>query len=75
MREYIFEELGFFSIKECERIKECLQGKTYMNFDIAWSNNVGNCTLIIKTDYNDTEEKIKNFFIGYALRSLTPIKK
>lgn len=70
MREYIFTELGYFTEGECKAIKENLQGKTYMNFDITWSNRAGNCTLIVKTDYDDTESEIKNFFLGFALRCL-----
>ena len=38
MKEYTFEELGYFAERECQAIKDCLQGYSYMNFDIAWSN-------------------------------------
>ena len=38
MKEYIFTELGYFTEKECENIKNALDGKTYMNFSITWSN-------------------------------------
>lgn len=38
MKEYTFEELGYFAERECEAIKEQLQGYSYMNFDITWSN-------------------------------------
>jgi hypothetical protein len=75
MKEYIFTELGYFTEGECEVIKKNLQGKTYMNFDIAWSKCGGNCTLIVKTDYEDTESEIKNFFLGFALRYFALIHK
>ena len=44
-----------------------MQGKTYMNFNVKWSNSAGNCTLIVCTDYEDTESRIKNFFLHCAL--------
>ena len=70
MKEYIFTELGYFTKKECENIKNALDGKTYMNFSITWSNCAGNCTLIVRTDYEDTEENIKSFFFHVALSEL-----
>ena len=47
MKEYIFNELGYFSERECKAIKEEMQGKTYMNFDVDWSKQGINCTLIV----------------------------
>lgn len=70
MKEYAFTELGYFLQSECEAIRKKLQLKTFMNFDIGWSNQAGNCILIISTDYDGTEEEIKTFFLNYALASL-----
>lgn len=70
MKEYVFEELGFFTKDTCERIKKAMDGRTFMNFKISWSNCAGNCTLIVATDYNDTEEHIKQFFLFAALSEL-----
>ena len=70
MKEYVFTELGFFTKDSCERIKKAMDGRTFMNFKISWSNYAGNCTLIICTDYNDTEEHIKQFFLFAALSEL-----
>ena len=69
--EYRLHELGYFTDTACQRIKEKLEGKTYMHFQIGWSNwaNV-NCVLIIKTDYDATPEEIKNTFIWLALNEL-----
>lgn len=67
IREYAFRELGYFTEKSCERIKKVMDGKTFMNFRVGWSNFAGNCTLIISTDYEDTEENIKSFFLHVAL--------
>lgn len=67
IKEYAFPELGYFTEKSCERIKKVMDGKTFMNFRVSWSNFAGNCTLIICTDYEDTEENIKSFFLHVAL--------
>lgn len=75
MKEYTFEELGYFSERECEAIKEQLQGYSYMNFDIAWSNCAGNCTLIVRTNYEDSEKEIKNFFLHCALGRIFQLKR
>lgn len=70
MKEYVFTELGFFTKDTCERIKAAMDGRTFMNFKVKYSNCAGNCTLIVATDYNDTEEHIKNFFLYAALTEL-----
>ena len=70
MREYVLDELGFFTKDTCERIKAAMDGRTFMNFKVEYSNCAGNYTLIICTDYEDTEENIKNFFLHCALESL-----
>ena len=69
MREYAFEELGYFTESACKKIKEKMQGKTFMNFDITYSNFAGNCILIIRTDYKEDPQEIKNFFLNCALSS------
>ena len=63
MKEYIFEELGYFTKSDCQKIKAAMDGKTYMNFTVEYSSQAGNCTLICKTDYDDTADNIKAFFL------------
>lgn len=75
VKEYTFEELGYFAERECKAIKEQLQGYSYMNFDITWSNCAGNCTLIVRTDYEDSEKEIKNFFLHCALGMIFQLKR
>ena len=70
MKEYTFEELGYFTKSACEKIKDKMQGKTYMNFDITYGNFAGNCTLIIRTDYDAEPQKIKIFFLNCALNQI-----
>lgn len=69
-KEYTFEELGYFTESTMEKIKEIMDGESFMNFEVAWSNCAGNCTLIVKTDYEDTEENIKGMFLAFALNLL-----
>lgn len=59
MKEVVLTDLGFFTVKDCENIKKIMDGKTYMNFRVAWSNHAGNCTLIVRTDCDD---EIEHFF-------------
>lgn len=75
MKEYVFTELGYFQERECTAIKEELQGCSYMNFDISWSNYAGNCTLILRTDYEAEEQEIKNFFLHCVLGKIFEIKR
>lgn len=74
-KEYTFEELGYFAERECKAIKDSLQGYSYMNFDISWSNWAGNCTLIVATDYEAEEKEIKDFFLHCALGMIFQIKR
>ena len=73
MKEYTFTELGYFTESQCEMLKEKLDGNTYMNFEIGYSNQAGNCTLIVRTDYQDTEQEIKNFFLSCVVNTLANI--
>jgi hypothetical protein len=68
MREYVFDELGFFSPDTCERIKAAMDGRTFMNFKVKYSNCAGNCTLIVATECTDYDEKdVKSLFLHSAL--------
>lgn len=70
MKEYTFEELGYFTNSQIENIKKVMDDRTFMNFKVSSCNMAGNHILIIKTDYKDSEENIKNFFIHCAIGSL-----
>lgn len=70
MKEYVFEELGYFCEQDCIKIKEAMEGKTFMDFHVEYSNWAGNCTLIACTDYDDTEERIKAFFLHCLITEL-----
>ena len=71
MTEYTFEELGYFTKTEAEAIKEVMDGKTYMQFEIAYCNNAGNYIMTVRTHEEDvTKEELKNFFIGCVFSEL-----
>lgn len=68
--EVYFKELGYLTEFECKKIQSVMQGKTYMNFDVSYSNYAGNCTLIASTDYDASEQDIKAFFLSALVRLL-----
>lgn len=75
MKEYAFPELGYFAARECQAIKDTMEGKTFMRFHVSWSNIAGNCTLVIATDHDSTEEEIKNFFLSCVLSSIFRLRR
>lgn len=75
MKQYVFTELGYFDERTCKAIKEEMDGKTYMNFNVGWSNCAGNCTLIVETDYDDAEAEIKNMFLHCVLDLIFELKR
>lgn len=64
---------GYFTQKQCESIKSKMQGKTFFNFDISYSNFAGNCTLIVKSDNDEeyTSQDLKEMFIHCCLSQLS----
>lgn len=52
MKEYVFDELGYFSKQTCEKIKKAMDGRTFMNFKVEYSNCAGNYTF---NTYNASE--------------------
>ena len=61
---------GYFTKSECENIKAKMQGNTF--FDISYSNQAGNFTLIISRDNtNDyTPQDLKDMFIFACIGEL-----
>lgn len=63
-KEIYFEELGFFTTRQCEKIRRVVEeNPTYMMFDVIYSNCAGNCTLGCRTSYDASEDEIKCFFL------------
>ena len=42
MKEYSFSELGYLSARDCEALATALNGKSFMDFKISYSNWAGN---------------------------------
>ena len=74
MKEYSFSELGYLSKTDCEAIATALNGKSFMNFKVSYSNYAGNCTLIVEADAEDyTEAEIKSMFLHIAFTTLAEL--
>ena len=74
MREYVFDELGYFSADDCKALATALDGKTFMNFKVCFSNYAGNCTIIVEADASEyTEADVKTMFMYVALTTLAEI--
>lgn len=74
MKEYVFDELGFFAESDCKAIKEEMDGSTYMNFSVNYSNIGGNCTLIISTSYDATPEEMRDLFTACLFCKIRELK-
>lgn len=74
MREYVLDELGYFSADDCKALATALDGKTFMNFKVHFSNYAGNCTVILEADAPEhTEAEVKSFFLHVALSTMADL--
>lgn len=74
MREYSFPEFGYLSKTDCEALATALNGKSFMNFQVRYSNYAGNCTLIVEADADDySEEEVKSMFLHVAFTTLAEL--
>lgn len=77
MKEYSFSELGYLSAQDCDTLATVLDGKSFMNFKVTYSNYAGNCTLIVVVDENTaetyTEAEIKSMFMHVAMTTLAEL--
>ena len=77
MKEYSFSELGYLSAQDCEAIATALDDKSFMNFQVRYSNYAGNCTLIVVVDENTaehyTEAEIRSMFLHVAFTTLAEL--
>ena len=68
MEELYFEKLGNFSEKDCKNIKKMMDGSTFYNYVVGWSNWAGNCSLIVKADCcKQDKEESKGMFLYAAI--------
>ena len=63
---------GYFTESECKAIKAKMQGKTFFNFDITYSNFAGNCELTVTSDNDNgyTDKDLKEMFIYACIGEL-----
>ena len=74
MQQVVFNELGYFTERQIEAIKDELDMASYMSFNVSSSNCSGNRTLIVSTNYEADEEEIKNMFLHCALSSICRLR-
>lgn len=75
MKRYYFPELGCFTEETCKAIAKHMNGTSFMELNVVWGNHAGNCTLAIETDYDGTEEDIKNMFLHCMLSKFREVVK
>lgn len=62
---------SYYTERQCKKVKEKLQGKTFFNFDITYSNDAGNCSLIVRSNITGyTPEELKEMFIFCCISEL-----
>lgn len=64
MREVWFDGFGNFSERDCKEIAKVMNGQSYMNFHVIYSNCFGNCQLGVETEYDGTDEEIRSMFMN-----------
>lgn len=68
MAEIIFGKLGNFTEQEYKNIKMMMNGNTYYDFKVSWSNYAGNCNLIVNAACPIEEaEGAKEMFLHSAI--------
>ena len=79
---HTFTELGYFTENRCEAIRNRLQGKSFLKFDIGWSNYASNCTLIVGAGIEThadgseiTEEELVTMFLHVALNEIFELER
>ena len=77
MKEYSFSELGYLSARDCDALATVLNGKSFMNFYVSYSNYAGNCTLIVAVNETTaeqyTEAEIRSMFLHVAVTTLAEL--
>lgn len=67
MKEIIIP--GYFTETTCKKLKEKMDGKSFMNFQISYSNCCGNCNLIVRGEASSKKD-LQEMFFHYALSML-----
>lgn len=68
MTELYLGNLGYYTEQSCEDIKKMMDGKTFYDFNVGWSNYAGNCSLIVKSNCGDEDyQDAKDTFLSTAI--------
>lgn len=77
MAEHAFTELGYFDIHTCNNLQAALDEESYLEFLVDWSNEAGNCTLVVRSGVDNhpdgsevTEDELRDLFTHVALDKL-----
>lgn len=63
---------GYFTKDQCEQIIKKMQGKSFFDFKISYSNNAGDCTLIVRSNMHGyTSQELKDMFIYCCISELS----
>lgn len=62
---------GYFTKDQCEQIIKKMQGKSFFGFEISYSNNASNCTLIVRSNTPGyTSQELKDMFVYCCISEL-----
>ena len=62
---------GYFTQNQCEQIIKKMQGKSFFGFEISYSNNASNCTLIVRSNTPGyTSQELKDMFVYCCISEL-----
>ena len=76
MTEKIFEELGYFSDQTCKGLQKVVDGQTFYDLKVSYSNYASNCTLIVRSDHPDaTPEEVGRMMIRVAFDELAEVAR
>lgn len=67
---------GYHSQNTCEAIKRLMSGRTFMDFEVSYSNQAGNCTLCVSTVREDTSEaELRDMFTHCLLSEVADLEE
>lgn len=76
MTEKFFEELGYFSEQTCKGLQKVLDGKSFYDLKVKYSNYASNCTLIVRSDHPDaTSDEVGKMMVRLALDELSELAR
>jgi hypothetical protein len=68
-----YEISGLFNRKPAIKIMDKMRGKSYMEFEFVWTIYANQCSITVVTDYDCTDEELRDMFIYCALNELAEL--